>query len=521
MAVFAAMRSAAPLAHRELIDMVMAVKEAAAVTQLENLSRNKVRGILALLKHAQLFVTHGADGDAVRLHLASGVNTFRDLRDRHDAFLNRYMILHHLFIPVTLKCDLIWQLDNETKNRRLEELKSLEFVLLDFFKTYYLGSRGLKVQNSSIPASVVPNNDYGNYNNPNKLRYDGGELNDERYRYLDQTNPAIYDPYRKPPTHPGQVGGNIVYSTARSVGPAAPPNAASIQSAINRPYGAAPAASTALSYNNQNYTPNYRSLQSANVAGVPPRVASSAGYPRGPESDYGLSPQTFHKIPEGSAAAYSKSYPLSVERGSGVLDGLTGNSVGNGGAYNYYSLDEQNHVGALNNDERYSIRPPIGHQTMNPSSNDSSLYGNNVGGLLSGGKKDLLSAFADPYAPPRESASNWNVPFPEETSSVTKNDSSWATTSNWYSSSEQAENLPATAAFPVGNLSSNPAGPPPGLSNSAFVNVANGLSEAQKLDSLISDDQELLIPDPSNIELKDSTTNPISKPSDDSETFLE
>lgn len=65
--------------------------------------------MLALLKHGELLITQGEEGEPVRLYLAYGINTFKDLRDRHDAFLNRYMQEHHLFIPVILKTELVWQ----------------------------------------------------------------------------------------------------------------------------------------------------------------------------------------------------------------------------------------------------------------------------------------------------------------------------------------------------------------------------------------------------------------------------
>jgi hypothetical protein len=133
MAIYVAIKCASSLAHRELIDMVMAVKEARAISQLENVSRTKVRGVLALLKHAQLFVTHGEDGEAVRLHLAQGINAFKDLREKHDLFVNRCILQHHLFIPIALKGELVWQFDADAKVTRLEELKPLEQSLENFF----------------------------------------------------------------------------------------------------------------------------------------------------------------------------------------------------------------------------------------------------------------------------------------------------------------------------------------------------------------------------------------------------
>jgi hypothetical protein len=133
MSIYVAIKSNASLPHRELIDMVVAVKESRVLSQLENVSRTKIRGVLALLKHAQLFVTQGDEGEAVRLHLASGINAFKDLRDKHDLFINRCILQHHLFIPIALKGELVWQLEPEIKTFRLEELKGLEQALENFF----------------------------------------------------------------------------------------------------------------------------------------------------------------------------------------------------------------------------------------------------------------------------------------------------------------------------------------------------------------------------------------------------
>jgi hypothetical protein len=161
MCVYAAMKCGAPLAHRELIDMVIAVKEGSAISQLEQVSRTKVRGVLALLKHAQLFVTHGVDGEAVRLHLASNITSFKDLRDRHDTFLNRYILIHHLFIPVNIKGELVWQLEPEIKARRVEELKSLESALIDFFKVIFPQGPRKPPPPAQVPAPGMPM-EYGN-----------------------------------------------------------------------------------------------------------------------------------------------------------------------------------------------------------------------------------------------------------------------------------------------------------------------------------------------------------------------
>lgn len=131
--IFVAIKSAATPAHRELIDMVMAVRDSNTITQLESVSKTKVRGVLALLKHGELLVTHGAEGEPVRLQLAYGISTFKDLRERHDNFLTAYMNEHHIYVPSILKCELVWQFEEEVKNQRLEAMGKLMTKLQYFY----------------------------------------------------------------------------------------------------------------------------------------------------------------------------------------------------------------------------------------------------------------------------------------------------------------------------------------------------------------------------------------------------
>ena len=225
MSIYAAIKCGAPLAHRELIDMVMAVKEGSAITQLEQVSRTKVRGVLALLKHAQLFVTHGAEGEAVRLHLASNVTSFKDLRDRHDTFVNRYILQHHLFIPVNIKGEVVWQLDPEIKARRLEELKSLEAALVEFFKAVFPQGPRKAPPPPQVPAPNTPL-EYGNISVPSSsnssaygdnLPYDYG-LPQERFgsrqqppmqqQYGQQSQYHQQLPQQQPQMKISMLGGN-------------------------------------------------------------------------------------------------------------------------------------------------------------------------------------------------------------------------------------------------------------------------------------------------------------------------
>lgn len=113
--------------------MVMLVKESQKINHLQTVSKTKVRGVLALLKHGEMLITHGNDGNPVRLYLAKGINSFRDLRERHDAFVLKYMMEHHLFMPAILKSELVWQVDEDTRSLRAEAMNKLTLSLQSFF----------------------------------------------------------------------------------------------------------------------------------------------------------------------------------------------------------------------------------------------------------------------------------------------------------------------------------------------------------------------------------------------------
>jgi hypothetical protein len=131
-----AVQTAITPAHRELIDMVMAIKDSGCVSQLEHVSKTKIRGVLALLKHGEMLVTHGKEGEAVKLYLAAGISTFRGLRDKHDAFLSRYIFENQLFIPVAMRSELLWQINEETKLQRLEAISDVMFTTQQFYQHY-------------------------------------------------------------------------------------------------------------------------------------------------------------------------------------------------------------------------------------------------------------------------------------------------------------------------------------------------------------------------------------------------
>lgn len=79
-------------AHKELIDLVMTVKESGQISNLENVSKTKVRGVIALLKLASIVETRGGVNDKVpvTLTLNPTVDSIETLREQHDEFLSTF-----------------------------------------------------------------------------------------------------------------------------------------------------------------------------------------------------------------------------------------------------------------------------------------------------------------------------------------------------------------------------------------------------------------------------------------------
>eukprot|EP01040_Poterioochromonas_malhamensis_P013718 gene13718-15121_t len=127
-------KCAAPLAHRELMDMILAVQRTRILgEELEMVSKTKVRGILALLKNAHALLATAGQGDSVRLYLGKAVTTFRMFREKHDAFINRCILQQHMFLPLTVKVEVLWQgSDEQSIMDRCEALREFESLIEDF-----------------------------------------------------------------------------------------------------------------------------------------------------------------------------------------------------------------------------------------------------------------------------------------------------------------------------------------------------------------------------------------------------
>lgn len=148
--IYVAITTTYTAAHRELLDLVMAVKDSGCISHVEHVSKTKIRGMLALLKHDDLLVTQSMEGQPARLCFAPNIQSFRDLRMRHDHFLERYMMEHHLFVPAFLKSEIVWQIDESTYYQRMEGLNHLMKNVAEFYAGY------LGVSLPSTPGAISP-----------------------------------------------------------------------------------------------------------------------------------------------------------------------------------------------------------------------------------------------------------------------------------------------------------------------------------------------------------------------------
>jgi len=157
--VYVAITNTYTVAHRELLDLVMAVKDSGCISQVEQVSMTKIRGLLALLKHDNLLITQRMEGQPARLCFSPDIQSFYDLRMRHDRFLDRYMEDHYLFVPAILRSELVWHIDEETYYNRMEGLNNLMKHVAEFYAGYLGVPKTASSLSSQIPVrQMLPTN---------------------------------------------------------------------------------------------------------------------------------------------------------------------------------------------------------------------------------------------------------------------------------------------------------------------------------------------------------------------------
>lgn len=150
--LYIATKVAAPLAHRQLMDMVLAAKQARVlVNDLEIVSKTKIRGILALLKNAHSLYTSGGNGESVRLYLGKGVVNYRTFREKHDSFISRCILQQHIFLPIAIKAEVLWTGDEQTITEKCAQLEKLEPILEEYF---VIGKTATNPPRTNSTASV-------------------------------------------------------------------------------------------------------------------------------------------------------------------------------------------------------------------------------------------------------------------------------------------------------------------------------------------------------------------------------
>lgn len=190
-AIFVAVNVKSFSAMRDLIDITMVVKDSQIISQVEHVSKTKIRGILALLKQSGLLVTQIIEGGkTVRLVWAPGISNFGELRDRHDAYVNRLLTDNRIPMPIEMKSELVWMFDFDAKRQRLEMLDMIVGNIYKYLITLpgfnhrgkavnYQNQQGYANRNnypgpmqSQIPNPAGINPGYGNVNNvPRKHPY--------------------------------------------------------------------------------------------------------------------------------------------------------------------------------------------------------------------------------------------------------------------------------------------------------------------------------------------------------------
>lgn len=142
---YMAAKCVSPLAHRELMDMILAVQRTRILgVEMEMVSKTKVRGILALLKNSHALLATAGNGDSARLYLGKAVTSFRMFREKHDTFINHCILQQHIFLPVTVKNEVVWQGDEQAIFEKSEALRQLEPPIEEFIM------RGVQQQQQQV-----------------------------------------------------------------------------------------------------------------------------------------------------------------------------------------------------------------------------------------------------------------------------------------------------------------------------------------------------------------------------------
>lgn len=153
--------------HRTLIDIIMDIKDFRIIDGLEPVSKTKIRGILALLKHCEVLFTQGSAGQPVELQLFSSITSVFGIRRLHDQFLSNIIEELNLSLPETSLQEVVWLCGNDKKvteyHAFVDETSLLVQVYIEKNMKKYIGGddkESAKIMSNSFPPIVKTNELY-------------------------------------------------------------------------------------------------------------------------------------------------------------------------------------------------------------------------------------------------------------------------------------------------------------------------------------------------------------------------
>jgi hypothetical protein len=151
MIIYAACKNVSPLAYRELMDMVSAVKDRGLVDGIDNISKTKIRSIFALLKNAQAILANNEINNSVRLYLGKGVINFHDFRVKHDQFLQRCILKQAPFHPLMNSDEVLWPVNQSSVLE--EKIKECERYLMSL-EEFFQGGQFQSMRQATPPENM-------------------------------------------------------------------------------------------------------------------------------------------------------------------------------------------------------------------------------------------------------------------------------------------------------------------------------------------------------------------------------
>ena len=131
------------LTHKELIDFLTYYKKSSGSDILDNITKTKTRGVLALLKHADAIESFCPIGLSVQISISSKVETFDQFKSLHDQFLTKSAQKFKIKLTKIEWNSLIW---NSPESNSKNVNKSNDFLEeISLFFNYFPGEIAEKI----------------------------------------------------------------------------------------------------------------------------------------------------------------------------------------------------------------------------------------------------------------------------------------------------------------------------------------------------------------------------------------